>query len=60
MYAMPGVAHRPVDNGTDKDPVRTAEDDGLRSKHMCSLVQRPAPTKSRPGAPEIPRVIVQF
>ena len=47
---MPSVMH---------DPVRSAENDRLRSAHVRHLVQRAAPT-SREMASQIPRVIVQF
>lgn len=50
---------RPVIDIAD-DPLRAAEDDGLRSWHVRNLVQRRAPTNSRPHVPQIPRVIVQF
>ena len=51
---------RLVDDDIAHDPVRAAEDAGLRSAHVRELLQRPAPTKSRPRPPPIPRVIIQF
>ena len=60
MEAIPAIAQRPVDDGLSDDPVRTAEDHGLRSAHMRDLVRRRTPTKSRPRASQIPRVVVQF
>ncbi len=57
---MTGKGRQPIDGGITHDLARTAENDGLRSAHVRNLVQRPAPTKSRPRAPQIPRVIVQF
>jgi hypothetical protein len=49
-----------VDDDIAQDPVRTAEDDVLRSAHMRNLVKGPALMKSRPRGAQIPRVIVQF
>jgi mannosyltransferase OCH1-like enzyme len=58
--AIPGLVRQPVEDDIAHDPVRTAEDDGLRSGHVRNLVQQPAPKGSRTSAPHIPRVVVQF
>jgi mannosyltransferase OCH1-like enzyme len=51
---------RKVENGIAHDPVRIAEDDGLRSAHVRHLLQCAMTTKSRLVAPQIPKLLVQF
>jgi mannosyltransferase OCH1-like enzyme len=63
MDAPPGTAEGQVDNRSAQDPVRAAEDDGLRSAHVRMLLHqlgRRTSQSLRPRHLQIPRVVVQF